>query len=164
MPIESLYLLYPDSVIKLLDLHADGLFSPFIGICFDGKSLSLLAELGWINEKGWILNRILVYDPKFKTKTGIGVNSTVGEVKKTNVISWITSDENRDVIGYIQNLQIVFRIESSNIPDEFYKKNEVSLVPEDAKILAIATATGKIFSGTKYFPKCSLAICEKSSN
>ncbi|MCX5632428.1 MAG: hypothetical protein NTW93_01940 [Phycisphaerae bacterium] len=156
MSIESLYFLYPYSIIKLLDLHA-GEFSPFIGICFDGNRPSLLAELGWSNEKGWILNRIWVYDHRFKTETGIAVNSTLGDVKKANVISWITSNENRDVIGYIQELQIVFLIESSHVPEEFYKSHEVSLVPEDAKILAIGTPGGKIFSGPRctsyFFPK-----------
>lgn len=167
MSIESLYFLYPDSTIRMLNMHANGLFSPFIGIYLDGNRPSLLAELGWSNEKGWILNRIWVYDPRFKTKTGIAVNSTLGDVKKANVISWIISDENRDVIGYIQELQIVFLIESSHIPDEFYKNHEVFLVPEDAKILAIGTPKGKIFSGPKntsyFFPKLPRPASEKPS-
>ncbi|MCK4914201.1 MAG: hypothetical protein KAS69_06380 [Planctomycetes bacterium] len=157
MSIESLYFLYPYSIIKLLDLHADGLFSPFIGIYFEGNHPSLLAELGWNNEKGWIVNRIWAYDPRFKTETGVAVNSTLGDAKKTNVISWIISNENRDVIGYIQKLQIVFLLESSNIPEKFYKNHEVSLVPEDAKILAIGTTSkGKTFSCHNFFPKLPL--------
>ena len=157
MSVESLYFLYRDSAVRILDVRANGLFSPFVGVYFDGDRPSLLAELGWSDEKGWILSRVWSYDSRFKTKTGIAVNSTLSDVRKANKISWIVPDENKDIIGYIQKLQIVFLIEPSRIPDEFYKTREVSLVPEDAKILAIATLTGKMFSGPKvrnyFFPK-----------
>ena len=88
------------------------------------------------------------------------MNATLGDVKRANKVSWIASDENRNVTGYIQKLQIVFLLESSHIPEEFYSSQRISLVPEDAAVLAIEIMgrdQAEIFSGPRntshFFPK-----------
>ena len=154
MSAESLYSLYTRNQTEIVDLRIGGAFSPFLGIYFDnGKHPSLLTELGWLDKEGWILNRIWIYDPKFKTKSGIGVGSMLGDVRKTYEISWI----NEKLYGYIQELQIIFALAAAKVPEEFYKNTDKNLVPDEVKIEAICILNenkmSQIFSGknTNYF-------------
>ena len=78
----SVYRLYPRVQRTLVDLELEGRLSPALALTHSGSDTEggIVAEL-WISNKSLVVHRINVRDPVMKTAEGIGVGSTMAELR-----------------------------------------------------------------------------------
>lgn len=133
MKVDDLYKNYSYDMTKVVDLFKEGTFSPAIEIYLNGKmeKPSIVAEIGCFD--GFLIDRINIYDKKFKTKKGIGVGSKLKDLKKSYKIDWIDYIEGKIFIR-IGELDISFVLKIDKIPDQWFEKKDINLIPENSEI------------------------------
>jgi hypothetical protein len=130
--VDSLYIIYGKQNTKIIDLYLEGMFSPAIEIYIgriESNSPSLVAEL-----QGRKVYRINVYDERFKTQDGIGIGSTLQELKKHYKIQFLSGEGN--FIAHVSELSMSFILDSGP-PVEWYETNDESLISGSIKISGI---------------------------
>jgi len=109
---DSIYEEFGDRA-RLIDLKLEGQLSPAIEIKLFGSQLvaSLIAEIAPANNRLFV-TRIHVIDPSLRTRDGIGVGSTYGELRSRNQVDWVGSGEGA-VFARVEKLAISFRLDMS---------------------------------------------------
>ncbi|MFC1489573.1 hypothetical protein ACFL6K_00010 [Candidatus Latescibacterota bacterium] len=131
----DLYSIFNKNMTKVIDLKLEGNYCPAIAIFFDEKmeKPSLVAEIS--QEDDWHVWRIRVYDKRYKTKEGIGIGSTYGEINKTYSkkynVGWSHHSEG-DLYVEITELKLHFELDV--ILSASWSRNNI--VPDDTKILS----------------------------
>lgn len=84
MPIDQVYLLFDRKQSRLVDLQLEGEFSPAMEISLPGGSVSpsLVVQFREWPCSVFAISGITVRDPRFRTAEGIGVGSTLREMKR----------------------------------------------------------------------------------
>jgi hypothetical protein len=144
MGIDNLLGKYGRESSKLVDLNLEGTFSPAIEFFFDNpetENPSLVAEIGWGSSqnggpKGFIVSRITIYGKNFKTEKGIGVGSTLGELRKNHHINWIELGEG-GLIARVDDLGMSFVLFLVTIPEEWLLTRNMELIPNEVTIISI---------------------------
>ena len=88
---------------------------------YNNSELIYAVEPDVKGEKVW---RIWLYEPKFKTKLGIGVGNTLRELKNKYTVDTITTAEGR-VFVLVKEIDISFELDGSKIPREWW--DEINL-------------------------------------
>ena len=77
--------LYRPPLAELTDLSLEGMFTPAFKLYMekdqDRDKPSLIAEVGSTSRHSYVITGIIVYDERFKTSRGIGVGSTLDELR-----------------------------------------------------------------------------------
>lgn len=83
MTVDELYDAYGKDYVRLVDLFAEGMFTPAVRLYTDPTSDEPIAE-ALINQfcGQFRLTRIVVLGPQFKMREGLGVGSTVAQVRR----------------------------------------------------------------------------------
>ncbi|TES89915.1 MAG: hypothetical protein E3J87_11095 [Candidatus Cloacimonadota bacterium] len=141
MSIDALYTKYGRESTKLVDLYLEGMFSPAIEIFLNTEKdkPSLVAEIGLSpsgSSKAFIVSRITVYDDSFRTEKGMGVGSTLGDLRKHHQINWIELGEG-GLIARSDELMMSFVLFLVDIPEEWYMTRDMELIPDSTKIVSI---------------------------
>jgi uncharacterized protein YraI len=137
MTVDSLYSHYNAEFIHLVDLHLEGMFTPALEVFVPGapgKAPVFVAEIGCSDS--WILERITVYDPQFRLTTGIGVGSTLGELKRVYTVEWIKWGEGA-LYARVAELAMSFQLDVKGISQGTDITKSPHLLPVDVKILSI---------------------------
>ena len=137
MTINALLAKYGRGSIKIIDRNLEGTFSPWIEITLDrgASSLpSLLVEISW--EKEWVVNRTIIYDKRFKTDKGIGVGSTLEDVRRLYKLDWISYGEG-SLFARVSDIGMSFELDVMALPRSWYKTRDMKLVPDSAKVTSI---------------------------
>jgi hypothetical protein len=133
--VDDLYSKYDRKLTKLVDLYLEGTFSPALEIYLnesEKKAPSLVAEIVW--RKDWVIWRINVYDERFKTDKGIGVGSTLDDIRKSYKVDWITFGE----VGFfarVKEIGMSFALDIVNIPRKWHKTGNQNLIPDSTKVI-----------------------------
>lgn len=136
IPADSVYLLYGRSHIREVDLQLEGTPSPALEITLPGgteDNPSLVAE---IDEDRNVIFRIQVYDPRFRTKKGIGPGATLQELGKRYRVDEIAQGEG-NTVAIVQTLGMSFVLDPSAIPREFYRSGNPKLIPGSTRIVNV---------------------------
>lgn len=137
MSIDEVYGRYGRGNTRLLDLYPEGMFNPALAVYLDKTRRGrpgLVAEIGW--KDNWIVSRLFVYDPRFKTKEGIGVGSSLGELRKfypVKEIVWIEGD----VVAVVDKFNISFGLDTKSIPPRLPSSEDRHLIPATTKIVNV---------------------------
>ena len=135
MPVDSIYAGYDRELTSLVDLFLEGMFSPALEIYLNGKEKkkkpSMIVEIGCGED--WIITRINVYDKKFKTSKGIGVGSTLGDIRKSYKVEWISSGEGT-IFARVEEMEMSFALNIVKVPPKRYKTKGQNLIPDSAKV------------------------------
>lgn len=107
MTVDQVVALYGQQAITPVDLHLEGESSPALQIQLDGATIShpsIIAEqFPPTPDRIW---RVTVYDPRFRTNDGLGVGSTLADIRsKQNVVIEIGEGS---VYGYAAALEMSF--------------------------------------------------------
>jgi len=134
-PAEAIYREYRDRA-KLVDLKLEGHLSPALELKMAGAQLSpsLIVEIGAAGNELQV-TRINVMDPGLRTRDGIGVGSTYGELRSKYTVDWVGSGEGR-VFARVEALGISFQLDTSG-PQPLASLREPSRVPGDIRIVSM---------------------------
>ena len=137
MHVDEVYARLPENTLRLVNLSLEGMFTPALEV-FDGASATqkpaLVGEIAW--RKRWIVSRISVYDERFKTECGIGVGSTIGDLKQCYTLDW--ADFGEDILLVrVEALGMSFSISDTPLPDGWEKSRDPYRLPEHLPITGI---------------------------
>jgi hypothetical protein len=116
MPVDDLYRAVGRSRVRLVDLFREGMFDPALEIRLAGASgpPSIVAPF-----REWpclvaSVQGIFVHDPKFRTSEGLGVGSTLGQLRHRYEVR-LSSEEGPH--AWVERLRMNFRLESGSGSD-----------------------------------------------
>ena len=137
--VDGLYTKYDRKITKLIDLNLEGMFSPALEIYLNGSEKrhkpSLVAEILW-RQGDWVIYRINVYDKRFKTDKGIGVGSTLGDIRKSYEVDWIRFGEGT-LYARVAELRMSFALDFYRVSAQWYKTRDQNLIPNNAKVESV---------------------------
>ncbi len=137
MSVDALYTHYEREQIQLVDLALEGIFTPALNIYTSldvRQGPSLTAEIGWNND--WVISRITVYDPQFRTDCGIGVGSTIGALKRCYTLDWAEFGEGPLYVG-VKELPFSFALNPADLPKNWGQTNDPYALPDYLSIMSI---------------------------
>jgi hypothetical protein len=146
MEVDGLYNKVGRDSTKIADQFEEGFFEPVVEVYMttDTTKPSLVADLvgetlGPHRIQRFTLGRIVVYDPRFKTEKGIGVGSTLGDLRRTYSVDDIGGLEDSPLSAAVRELGMSFAL-SYSPPAEWFKTHDQGLIPDSAKIEAVYLA------------------------
>ena len=143
MTIDELYAAAGREKTTLVDKFAEGYFSPAIEVYsnVDGRrELSLNVEV--VPQSGkFLAGRITVYDARFKTEAGIGVGSTLSQIRRAYKVDWITFGEG-PLIARVEQIGTSFALDFTNPPSDWYTTHDQNLIPGSARVTFILVTGG----------------------
>jgi hypothetical protein len=95
---------------------------------------SLLIGIG--KKREWIVDAITVKDARFRTPGGIGIESTLGDIRKVYPVKWIAFGEG-PLCANVDEIGMTFELDFTDPPPEWYKTNDQRLIPDTAKVVSI---------------------------
>lgn len=133
---EDVYRLFPKERRQLIDLELEGSLSPALALKLAGSTIEhgIIAQLLPRDNK-LIVWRIGVHDPAMKTAKGIGVGSTMKDLRSSYEIEGIYSGEG-GIVAYVESLSASFELD----PKWFYELVRVKdpkKVPDEVKIVSV---------------------------
>ena len=119
---------------KLVDLMREGNFSPGVEIRFspDQKDPSLVATVGWTCNRFSIYG-ISVQDSRYRTREGLGVGSTLGELKRYFKLDPPFEESEDGTLAAI-TAGLTFALEHSEQPTNNSKVKAVWVYPDEEKL------------------------------
>lgn len=138
MTIDAAQAKYGRETTKLVAHYPEGMFEPMLEVYLPGHtSMTAPALLLRIEQdNGWIIDGIGVNDARFRTRAGIGVGSTLGEIRRVYRISYIAFGEG-PLVANVEELQMTFELDFNQPPREWYKSGDQRLIPDRAKVTAV---------------------------
>ncbi len=135
--------LFSPPLAELTDLRSEGMFSPAFKLYMDKDhnrdKPSLIAELGCMSRHTYMITELVVYDERFKTAHGIGVGSTLDELRARHEVGSLTAGGgHRGLRAPVPDLDMKFALRGDDWPLK-QPGGEVgeSMIPGDAKIWRI---------------------------
>ena len=109
MTVNRLYEIVPREKVQLVDLFLEGMFSPAVVVPVDGASVArpLVARIRetWCND--FTVDGIRVYDPRFRTRDGVGVGSTFADLRR---LYGAKIGDGEGPVAYVQALSMAFQL------------------------------------------------------
>ena len=129
---ESVYHRYRGNA-RLVNLDREGQLSPALAIMPEGTSRedAIIAELSC--EKKLIVSRIIISDSVFRTRSGIGVGSTIGQLRSRHKITSVSTEEWSCGI-WVEELAMSFTLDISKLHREADSWKHPSDIPDNVKI------------------------------
>lgn len=137
-PADSVYSAFPTGRRSLVDLQLEGDLTPALKLTLPGSETKggIIAELG-IHENRLVVTRIRVVDPALKTAQGIGVGSSMTNLRSTYRIDWIGHGEGQ-LFARVESLGASFELDQSLVEDDLlFQLREPSQVPGHVRIVGI---------------------------
>ena len=121
---------------RLIDLKLEGQLSPALEIKFFGAqaTASLVAEIRPSDNK-LVVTRIQIFDPRLRTKDGIGIGSTYADLRSKYSVDWVGWGEG-DFVARVEAIGISFTLDLSGVPDAHTIRNPAR-VPPDARVVGM---------------------------
>ncbi|MFB3788737.1 MAG: hypothetical protein ACE15F_20450 [bacterium] len=145
MSVDEVYNRYGRDNTRLVDLFLEGFFTPALEIFLpppDPKDAalkeskpSLIAEIHCPKPNAFAVYRLQVFDPRFKTREGIGVGNSLGEARKHLKFKTFASSEGGIVCGVVEPLGMTLLLDWNPPDNDFLLDPE--RVPNMAKIESI---------------------------
>ena len=136
--IEDLYKRYGRDRVRLVDLNKEGFFTPALQVYINSEMPAFIAEIHWRRRK-FEIDSITVYARSYMTAKGIGVGSTLGELRQHYVIDEIFY-KNR-TFANVPELAMGFHLDVYSdrvgVPSEWDQTGNPALLPDHTPIIAI---------------------------
>jgi hypothetical protein len=137
MSVDALYTHYSREHIQLTDLALEGMFTPALNIYTTPdihQKPAITAEIAWEND--WILSRITVHDPQFRTDCDIGVGSTLGALKRCYTLDWAGFGEGPLYVG-VKETALSFSFNPDGVPQNWLQSSDPYSLPDYLPIVSI---------------------------
>lgn len=138
--VESLYLNYDRSLVVFDAENRDGIPYPVVKVfANDRKAPTMILSVS-VSRQGQqqTIDGIRVYDERFKTRDGIGIGSTLGDMRKAGDLNGIRQ-LGQSLYAVSQEAKLLFELEVSlaNMPDKWLETGDMSTLPDGMKIHGI---------------------------
>ena len=120
---------------ELIDLKAEGDFTPLLKLTIDGRRDALRAYIA-ASDRVLIVRGIDVRDPRFRTAAGIHIGSTLGELRKAYGLLDKIGGEGT-VGARVESLSMTFDLSGDVYGNDRYRAKDLSDVPDDVPIAGI---------------------------
>lgn len=134
MTVDALYDEFGRSSTRLVDRQLEGHFAPAIEIYLEGQQAepALVAEIYQLQHE-WIIRRIRINDERYRTSKGVGVGSTLGDIRKQYKVREIGRGEG-NVVALVEEIRISFGLNPEDIPREHWRRQNPVPVPDSAEV------------------------------
>lgn len=138
MTIDAAQAKYGREATKLVAHYPEGMFTPLLEVYLPGQTSTTAPALllGIDLENEWIVDGIGVNDARFRTREGIGVGSTLGEVRRAYRIKNIAFGEG-PLYANVEELNMSFELDFTDPSPEWYRSRNQRLIPDRAKVTAV---------------------------
>jgi hypothetical protein len=85
--------------------------------------------------------RIKVSDKRYKTRSGLGIGSSVGEIKSYHFIDWVGNTPDGPAFG-LERLGIIFLIDSTGLSPSMRKDMDLENLADSTKVTGIVITKG----------------------
>lgn len=82
-----------------------------------------------------IIHRIWVFSSKFKTAEGIGIGSTLSEIKSKYHIETISTEAGLHV--FVKEISVCFILDDSKLPKGWWEKMDIEKIPANLAVVEI---------------------------
>lgn len=138
MTIDAAQAKYGREATKLIARYPEGMFTPLLEVYLPGHTSTtapaLLLRIE--QDKEWIIDGIGVEDGRFRTREGIGVGSTLGQIRRAYRINDIAFGEG-PLYANVAELAMSFQLDFTDPPRAWYKSRDQRLIPDHAKITSV---------------------------
>lgn len=134
---QKIYEAFPADRRRLIDLGNEGMLSPALLLTFPGTTRpdGVVAELACV--RGLSVWRIEVRDPAFRTEKGIGVGTTVGQLRAAYRLGAVLSGEGNVVIR-VDELSASFLLDQTGPGgDRLWQVRTPENIPDSVKIISV---------------------------
>jgi len=130
--VDEVYRLVGRERVRLVDVFGEGHFTPAIEIRLLGAKVapSIVAHISEFPCSEWAIYGITVLDPRFRTSEGIGVGSTVGELRRTYDVRF-SREEGHSVV--VPSLKMTFAVGGVSFEDSV-RVTSVWLWPDPTEV------------------------------
>jgi hypothetical protein len=139
MSIDELYQSVGKENTKLVDKYSEGFFSPAMEIYLETNNSAkpaLIAQVAMKPPSTFVVGSVSVNDPRFKTDVGVGVGSTLGEIRRSYEVDWIAFGEG-PLFARVEQMGMSFALDYSAPPKEWYATRDPALIPDSARVASI---------------------------
>jgi hypothetical protein len=138
MTIDELHTRYEPSSTKLVATYSEGMFAPVLEIYPKGSTKNGGPQLVIAIDKDreWIVDSIKVNDARFRTAKGIGVGSTLGDIRNAYTVKWIDFGEGA-LYANVDEIGMSFELDFTQPGPEWYKTRDQRLIPDRAKVVSV---------------------------
>ena len=107
LPVDSIYRLAGRANVRVIDLSLEGHFTPAVEIDLaDGPRPSLVARIREWPCGEFAIAGLIIHDPRFRTATGIGVGSSIGDLRRAHDVRF-NREEGHSVIVHALKMGFV---------------------------------------------------------
>ncbi|WP_156026957.1 hypothetical protein [Sporocytophaga myxococcoides] len=140
MPIGSIFNYYDKSQISKSSFTSEGqkFEAYFIKTSRDTSRYLRVDPICTDSCKIW---RIKVYDKRYKTRSGIGIGSKVGDIKSYHFIDWAGNTEDGPAFG-LERLGITFLIDTNTLSASARENIDIETLSDSAKVSGILITKG----------------------
>ena len=134
----ELYETFPLEGRKLIDLALEATLSPALALTVPGATVpeGVIAELA-PQENELVVFRILISDPMFRTSKGIGVGSSVGDLRSAYTLNAVLTGEGGVYIS-VEELAASFALDQSGPGgSDLWRIRDPQRIPSDVKIAVV---------------------------
>jgi hypothetical protein len=138
MTIDDLHAMHKPSSTKLIARYPEGMFTPMLEVYLEGDTNKSIPSLliGIDKNRDWIVGNIKVNDARFRTDKGIGVGSTLGDIRKVYAVKRIGFGEGA-LYANVEDVNMIFELDLTNPPNEWYTTRDQRLIPDSAKAVSV---------------------------
>jgi hypothetical protein len=131
---EDVYEAFSPGRRRLVDLGHEGQLSPALELTIAGSSrpFSVIAELTC--DQGLVVSRLFIKDPAFRTAKGVGVGSTVRELRSAYSLGSFSTEEGGAGV-VVDALSATFELDQTGV--DLLKIKAATGLPDSVKVVGI---------------------------